>query len=60
MATDDGFRWRRGRVSDSITDGWLGTYFFFSFLNPNLKLDSKQLFITCQERLAFDYQTHIE
>lgn len=29
MATDDGFRGRRGRVSDSITDGWLGTYFFF-------------------------------
>lgn len=31
MATDDGFRGRRGRVSDSITDGWLGTYFFFLF-----------------------------
>lgn len=28
--------------------------------NQNLKLDSKQLFITCLEKLAFQYQSHIE
>lgn len=60
MASDDGLRGEEG-TSLRFNHRWMaGNLLFFSFLNPNLKLDSKQLFITCQERPAFDYQTHIE
>lgn len=57
MAFDDGCRAGAGvgkSLSDAITDERRILYFFF-FLNQSLKLDSKQLFITCHEKLAFQY-----